>query len=236
MSSLSISWRPPAQEARSPPPPCRRPPGLVPSSPSRPLPQPFLLPQPGLPPAAALPRHIPLPQTFISRARNFSAGFDLPLRHFLEWPLGVCPHPDGIQMQTWLLSPALAPQLGKINPDPHLTPTPYHWLCFLGLRSELRLTPRPASFLKARASSCLIICLSPQPLFSPTGNCSGSQSKCQHDSEGRALRCSSGPGREGRAGCVMCSGSRYRIPWTSSRDPQNCQIQMRKPRCREGHR
>lgn len=96
------------------------------------LPRPFLLPQPGLPPPAALPRHIPLPQTFISRARNFSAGFDLPLRHFLEWPLGVCPHPDGIQMQTgsfpwlWLLS------WGKLILTPTSHPPPASLALFLG--------------------------------------------------------------------------------------------------------
>lgn len=178
-------------------------PGLVPSSPPWPL-------SPTWSPC----HHQHYPDTFLSLRHsfqgldNFSAGLDLLVRHFLEWPPQCLPssrwHPDAnIPPSPIPLSPALASQLREINPDTHLTPTSlHHWLYFLGLRAGL--TPLPTSLSKARASG------SPQPLFNSTGNCSVSQSKCQHDNESgevqtwpyqreesRACDCVQGAGGEG---------------------------------------
>lgn len=130
-SSLSVCWGPPAQGG-----PHQRLPGMVPSVPPTP---PRLLPQSGLPSHQLSPDACLSLRHSFQGLSSFFAGFDLPLRHFLEWPLDVCPCPDGIQMHTSLLLPGSsrsAPQPGEINTDPHLTPTSLRpWLCFPGLRS-----------------------------------------------------------------------------------------------------
>lgn len=134
-SSRSDGWGPPAQGGPQPEPP-RSGPFL---SPLPSFPNLLFSPPPTSPAARLSLRHS------FQGLRGFSAGFDLLLRHFLEWPLNVCPCPDGIQMQTSPLPPSpppapssrsLAPLLGEINPDSHLAAAaPHPWLCSSGLRS-----------------------------------------------------------------------------------------------------
>lgn len=109
-----------------------------PPSPEAPRLAPFLFPLASFPNLVSPPPPA-LPDTFLSLRHlfqglgNFFAGFDLLLRHFLEWPLGVCPRPDGIQMQTSLLSPQLwLLSWGKLIPSPPHTHRPASLALFLG--------------------------------------------------------------------------------------------------------
>lgn len=143
--------------------------------------QEWSLPLPFAPPSRTCSSHHPqLPQRaplhsdiHFKGSRGFSPGFDLLLRHFLEWPLNVCPCPDGIQMQTSPLPPSppplqlrsLAPLLGKLILTPTSQPLPHASLAlFLRPEVRLRLTPLPASLSKARTSAVLLPA-SPGPLF-----------------------------------------------------------------------
>lgn len=154
------------------------------------------------PPAPAL------PDTFLSLRHsfqgpgNFFAGLDLPLRHFLEWPLGVRPHPDGIQMQTSLLSPQLwLLSWGKLILSPLHTPLPTSLAWFLGPEVKAQANTSPRFSLQSQGLWLTCYLRLSRPLFNLTGNCSVSQSKCQHDNDSDMRQWWPRP-EGGRAGCV----------------------------------
>lgn len=180
------------------------------------------------------------PDTFLSLRHSFQglhdffAGFDLPLRHFLEWPLGVCPHPDGIQMQTppspqlWLLS------WGKLILTPTSHPPPASLALFLEPEVRpLRLTPPPAP-LSPKPGLLAVSFSASLPRLCSIQQVVALRAKANASMITRAVRCSCGPGKKRGTGCVTAFGEQVSHPEPPAQVCRDDPIQMRKLRGERG--